>query len=56
MTPLISRLETLAQDTGIDIIKLWDEFVAFIHNKIEEKKVVPHAPVAGNATTSSVEK
>jgi hypothetical protein len=49
--PLISRLEKLAQEVDLDIVHLWDEFVAFIKSKIEHKKVAPPAPVAGSATT-----
>ena len=53
--PLISRLETLAKELDVDIVELWEKFVAFIKAEILHKKVAPPAPTASaTATTSSI--
>ena len=51
MTALLSKLEALAQEVGVDVVELWDKFVAFVKAEIAHKKVVAPAPVAGSATT-----
>ena len=38
MTALLYKLETLAQEVGVDVVELWDKFVAFVKAEIAEKK------------------
>ena len=38
MTALLSKLETLAQEVGVDVVELWDKFVAFVKAEIAHKK------------------
>ena len=38
MTALISKLEALAEEVGVDVVHLWDKFVAFVKAEIAHKK------------------